>query len=283
MTEISQGRIVQNSVLVSFDAGASNAEFDGPLRVINQARSLTIDSGIGAGTYLPFPELEVKLPDRSGGFEERELTIEIAIEDVPMLERIVDGYPFAPVTVNVYEFLFNDITGDPSTVRHLYKGRLSTATNNVNKMRNVARLTVNNDKGRLNFPLGITANVQCSLVFADTTCKATKIQLVSTVDFVYGTVIALTSAPDPITYPSGLFNKGYVERNGVRILIKDWISGELVYCAKQVPPEWAGQDIVLNSGCDRSLETCVGIYDNQNNFDGLGYLMSAHNPLYEEP
>jgi len=280
---VAEGRIVQNAVLLSFDAGDSNAEFDGPLLVTNQAHSIVIDSGVGAGTYLPFPELEVKLPDRSGGFEEKELLINIALEGVPLLARIVDGYPFAPVTVNVYEYLFNDITGEVPEIRHLYKGRLSTATNNFNKMKNVIRVSVNNDKGKLNFPLGVTANVQCSWVFADTTCKATKIQLVSTVDFISGTVISLTEAPNPITYPSGLFNKGYVERNGVRILIKDWISGELVYCAKPVPPEWAGEDITLNSGCDRSLETCIGIYDNQNNFGGLGYLMSAHNPLYEEP
>jgi len=280
---VSSGRFVQNAVLMTLDAGDANAEYGGPLSITNLSTSITIDAGMGAGTYTSFPEFQVKLPDRSGGFEEKELTVEISIEDSTLLARIINGYPFAPVKVDVYEYIFNDVTGAEPEIKHLYRGKIAAATNNVNKMRDVIRVTVTNDKSRMNFPLGMTANVQCDWTLGDNNCQATVVPYVGEVESVQSTVMVLTAAPNPGTYPSRLFNKGFVERNGIRILIKEWISGEVFYLAKPVPPEWVGEDVTVNSGCDRALQTCVGIYDNQPRFLGLGYLMSAHNPIYEEP
>jgi len=280
---VTADRYIQNAVLVTLDAGDANAEYGGPLSITNLSTTIVIPSGMGAGTYAPFPEFQAKYPDRSGGFEEKAFEMDIAIKDSVLLARMVNGYPFAPVSIDAYEYLFNDVTGAIPKVKHLYKGRISAATNNVNELRDVIRLAASNDKDNLNFPLGISANVQCSWVLGDNNCQAVVTPLVSEVASVSGTVMTLTSAPDPTVYPSGLFNKGFVERSGIRILIKEWISGEHVFLAKPVPPEWVGEDVTLNSGCDRSLNTCIGIYDNQIRFGALGFLMSAHNPIYEEP
>ena len=55
-------RFTQNAILVSLDAGDANSEYGGPLLITNLETTVIVPSGIGAGTYLPFPEFDVKLP-----------------------------------------------------------------------------------------------------------------------------------------------------------------------------------------------------------------------------
>lgn len=273
---LSDARYYQHAILISFDSGAA-----GSLKITNLATDITIASGIGAGSYVSFPEFNYRLPERSGGFEEKPLEIEIpAINDY--LDKLVTGYAFAPTTIDVYDYLFDDVNGEDPEIRHLYRGRLQTATSNYHQNHDLIKMSVMNDKGRLAMALGVSCHVQCSWVLGDDTCKATVISLGLTVATINGTVMTTTTSPDPGTYPSRLFNKGYVQKDDIRILIREWISGSLFLLAKPPPISWVGEAVTVFSGCDRSLSTCIGTYDNQLRFGGLGYRMSAHNPIYEE-
>lgn len=273
---LSEDRYYQHATLISFDSGAA-----GSLKIVNLATDLVIGPGIGEGTYTSFPTFKYRLPERSGGFEEKPLEIDIPVEN-SYLELLVDGYAFAPTTVDVYDYLFDDVNDSTPEIRHLYRGRLQDATLNYHENRDLVKLTVLNDKGRIGMPLGIGCHVQCSWVLGDTTCQATVESLALTVDAISGTVLSTTTSPDPVTYPSRLFNKGYVEKDDIRILIREWISGEVFLLARPAPKSWEGEVITVYSGCDRSIETCEGLYNNRARFGGLGYLMSAHNPIYEE-
>ncbi len=271
------GNFFQAVTLIKMDAGES-----GSFLINNNTVDITITGDMGAGTYSPLPEVKVSLPERSGGLEESDCEIDIG-DSPAFVKRLISGHVFAPVSVDIYEYFFDEVNDSASKIIHMFSGKMIRAFSNVNEVEGMVRIIANNSKNRLNVVLGVSANVQCSWSLGDKNCKATVITLDRTVASISNTVMEVSEAPDPGTYPSSLFKKGYVKRNDVRILIREWITGDTFYLARAVPPDWLGQTVTLVSGCDRSLSTCTEIYNNTLRFAGIGALMTEFNPIYEEP
>lgn len=256
--------------LIHFDAGAA-----GELKLCDLTTTLSVPQG----TFLPDPRISIIFPERSGGFEEKPLKMTIRNAH-PLIQRLTNGYPFAPVKVDIYEYFYDEVGSATDSTLHVFSGKLSKATKNADGKEDVVKMEAKSEKARLNFSLGISCNVQCSWTFGDNNCQATVTSMANTVDTIDGTIITVGTTP---VFTAGLFKKGYIERDGIRILIRDWTSGVTFQLAKFCPPDWLGQAVTLYAGCDRFIETCIGTHNNQERFGGLGLQMTAYNPTAEEP
>ena len=90
----------------------------------------------------------------------------------------------------------------------------------------------------------------------------------------------LTTTPEP--YPcevSNLFEYGYIEKDGIRILVRKTEGNEL-NLIRPIPPEWiVGTELKLVPGCNKTLCDCTYKWNNLMNFLGLGIKMPSSNPL----
>jgi outer membrane protein assembly factor BamB len=100
-----------------------------------------------------------------------------------------------------------------------------------------------------------------------------------------------TTTPEPSSttteepYPcevSNLFEYGYVEKDGVRILIRETVGNE-IRLIRPIPPEWTvGSELKLVPGCNKTLCDCFYKWNNLTNFHGLGIKMPSSNPLVDD-
>ena len=85
-------------------------------------------------------------------------------------------------------------------------------------------------------------------------------------------------------HSDGWWNRGFVERDGLQILIREWVSGTTFTLAKIPPADWDGEDLVVTPGCDKTATDCGSAkWKNQNRFGGIGYALPTYNPTFESP
>jgi len=78
---------------------------------------------------------------------------------------------------------------------------------------------------------------------------------------------------------SNLFEYGYIEKDGIRILIRK-TSGNELKLIRPIPPEWiVGTELKLVPGCNKTPCDCLYKWNNINNFLGLGIKMPNADPL----
>jgi hypothetical protein len=227
----------------------------------------------GGHTYVSVPSIEVSDINNTGDLSDNEIKIE-GVPILPGFLSLIAGHmPYSRVEVTVMEVL------DDSVI-HLYKGLLYQAEPEY--MTGYIRLVCKDLKYYTDITAGIPCTEQCAvLYFGDKLCGKAVYTESHTVESVDG--VDLTIADDLNNTTSLLFNKGYIEKGAVRIKIKYHESGRVFQMDKYAPSSWVGAQVAIYAGCDRRIQTCRTIHDNESRFMGLGYSMVSYNPLYEGP
>ncbi len=254
-------------VLLTIDTGG-----DTPLYVTTHYTDYVYDEN----TYTHMPSISVPALKDTGDLSTEDVKIEGIPIESGILGYISNHLPYSRVRVSIQELLV--YTDDSIDVIYHFEGLLYQAIpyHGQGYMTFVCR--------DLRYYTDMTAGIPCTeqcaaLYFGDKVCAKevlTESHVVDSIDGLNLTVVGALVNTTPL-----LYNKGYVEKDGVRIKIKYHESGLTFQLAKNPPSFWIGEYVKLYAGCDRRLATCRSIHDNESRFQGLGYGMVDYNALSE--
>jgi hypothetical protein len=243
-------------------------------------------------TYAALPKLAVvELPANTGVLEEGTLKLEVPVDAHALFAALVSGEKHSPVYATlrqVNEPLQDDGGADEVLVLCLM-WRVGKATKNPTKKRGVVRLEATGPKAHLADALGMPALYQCAWQLFDQGCGLeTLSDNTGTLTAIDGTdnkkvTITGVSVTVPGATPGKTFHRGYVERDGMRLEIRDWSSGASTtfHLERKPPAAWVGQTVTVVAGCDKAIETCRGRFANEERFQGCGYAMPDRQPNFE--
>lgn len=247
------------------------------------------DLTIGGDSYTSEKRLEVQLGADRGDFNVPQATVVLPVEDA-FTTQLAKGEPHSPVFVTILERGVT-VGGGSTIVTTLFTGRLAETIRNYQNRSDLIALRCRDYRALLNKPLGLQCNAQCAWVFTGTGCELSAVGLSQT-----GTMTSisrLTATITGLTQPAffvggtteGYWHRGYVERDGLRIGIRDWRSGNptTFHLVKPAPSSWSGQSVTAFPGCDKTIKTCRERWDNEEHFGGFGIEMPAYKPLFENP
>ena len=254
------------------------------VRLTNWASNVTV----GGNTYNTNMALAVDLPTDKGVMFEGSATVSVQINAAALFGNLVSGEPHSPVFVTIYEVrkTLDDVSEQVFT---LYKGKVSHAIKNFRGRRNLVGLRVVSQRVRLDVPLGLPCNVQCTWTFTGPGCEISSVGLAQT-----GTMDAIdrfTAVIRGLTQPAFFvgadntryWRRGYVEKDGLRILITDWSSDipTSFELSRRPPASWENQSVSVFPGCDKTIAVCRAQWDNEEHFGGFGIEMPAYKPTFE--
>ncbi len=238
---------------------------------------------VDLGTFSPLPDMEIRVPTNTGEINEQPLEIRVIRDGDALFQDLTTGEPHAPVTVEVYEEMWDDTTANtPITMKH-FSGRIVRAYRNFQGRSQLVKLEAVSIKSRLDVPMGLPCNPQCVWALFDNNCQVPSI-------FYLGTLAAVgsgnTATVTGLAAQTGrYFERGYLERNGLRIGIREWqdTAATTFYLRQRVPADWVGQTVNVFPGCDKTIETCRSRWSNEQRFGGFGYAIPDYQPNYEAP
>jgi hypothetical protein len=235
--------------------------------------SVTVDSLL----YTAAPRIEVDFKAFDGSIKDAPIDITMWKGYAPA-NTMLTGDPHAPVSVVVGECDPADIAG---TWRQVFRGFLMKSVSRSQGRSDLVRMTFASHKAKANIPLGIIATGSCAWTFGDANCQVDTDALkeTGTVTSISGSTIIVSG----ITTSSAYWHRGWIERDGVRLLIRTHASGTTLDLIKAPPASWLNEEAELTPGCDKALETCREQWDNEERFAGIGLKMPSYNPLYESP
>lgn len=271
--------------LVQFAYGTGAATF---ARFTNK----TADVSYLSNTYTSVPKLALELPANTGAVEERALVVELPVSAHALFASLVSGEPFSPVYVtalHVNEPLADD-GGSNETMTVCAAWRLAKATKNPSKKRGIVRLEAVGPKNELRVPLGIPANYHCVWTLFGNGCDLAPVSDTGTLTAIDATdpkkvTITGISVSVPGPTPGKTFHRGYVEKDGIRVDIRDWSSSasSTFFLVRRPPAAWVGATVTVFAGCDKTIETCRNRWANEARFGGFGYAMPNYHPVFEVP
>lgn len=228
--------------------------------------------------YVPSDGISFELPAITADLD----TKECLIKNIPLYTSFVlalaENTPFSRVEVSVIEVVLDDDL-NISDPRYLFSGLLYQCS--PKPTIGVVDLTCRDYKYYTDITAGMACTEQCGwAVFGGLGCGASVPSESHVVTGITGNVVTLQGPLENTT--TTLYNKGYMEYKGSHISIKYHSTGLSFEMSKFPPPSWLGKIVTIYAGCDRSLDTCKTIHNNEANFLGLGYCMVDYNPLYEE-
>ena len=234
------------------------------------------------------PRMSLSIPENTGTFDKRELRIVLPIDI--FTNRVSSGVPFSPMYVQVEELTQGLFTGDQSSQKILYSGRVIRTTRNYQGMNNKVGFFCLPIKSRIDISMGLPCNHHCAWTLFKGGCGVTPVSVAGEIDSQDGTEITVTTAG--VTTPGGTdaryWKRGYCEKDGLRISIRDYDGATdttKLYMARPVPSDWIGGsgDITFVPGCDKTVETCRARWSGEEFFMGLGYAIPAYSPNFETP
>jgi len=227
------------------------------------------------GSFVSTPEVGVKFPAINGSLKEN--PVQIALPSDTFSLAIASTIAFPPLFVTIYEKIDEDV----STI---YLGRCTRAIRNYQGRRGRVMVEAISVKSRLEVALGIMVNHTCPYIFLGRGCNQAPfvppVPETGTVTVIAGTTVTITGLS---TTPPRLWHRGYIERNDLRIGIREWISGTSFLLTRKPPDAWLNQTVTAVQGCDKTIETCRTIWNNESNFGGAGYAMASRDPRFEKP
>lgn len=271
-------------VALAYGADAATVE-----RYTDWSRDVTYDSE----TWASVPSLALTLPPNTGGLEEQALVVEFPDGLASaLLQALAAGEPTSPVYVTVIHasLPLAGESGDPDYLVTCDRFEVAKAS----RRRGLVRLEAVSVKADLRVQLGLAATVECQWTLFGRGCGLDRAAHAETVtlagiDSDDGKQVTLTGHSHPATAPGGTPGKfwdgGYLEREGLKIAIREWsASNPSVFQLRRRPPaSWEGEEALLVPGCDKSIETCRARWDNEEHFAGSGFAVPDHHTVYEEP
>lgn len=249
-----------------------------------------IYTALSSDPFLADAALEIDLSPRSGGVGEQPCKIRISRKLAIFADAISSGRAFAPVSVKVYE-LVNSFEQEKFEQKLLYvfSGKVVLARRNPEGLRGLVELEAQSRKNLLDFPAGMQANAECGNTFGRGGCSIDLSALADagTITAINRNIVTITGVETEVDIR--YWRRGFVERDGLRIQIKDWDRGTSFSLAKIPPVEWedavagGGAAVTLYPGCDLLYKTCRDVWNNTKDFNGAGYATPPYNPVFENP
>lgn len=241
--------------------------------------------------YSSIPEMQVTLPDNNGLLNEAECEIALPIL-AGFATNISSGLPHPETRVEVVEFIRGDGGATPSTVLRTFKGIITNAKRNARGLPGVVAIYAQPVKSRIQtITLGLPCMHHCINRLGDAACKVDMTgsprKVNATVNTIDGRKVTIVAGPVPDGLGDRFYERGYLEFEGLQIMVRTWrdeVNGNKneFFLARRPPLSWAGAQLVIFAGCDKTIETCRARYNNEENFNGAGFAMPAYHPNYED-
>lgn len=245
-------------------------------------------------TYTSEPSMEVKLAENDGMLSSDTPT-KITLPNTPIaadataqtfLDRISSGQPYQTVEVNVAEITVGD--GGTKSVLKTFRGEAVFLDVNSKEDKDILVFEVLTDKQKLQpIKLGLPVEVQCINALGDARCKVnlSPFSWNLTITDIDSKVVTATGMPDGQV--DRLMMAGFFEFETLRIRIHNWrneVEGDktIFYLQERPPSHWLNEVVAATAGCDKSVETCRAVYNQEAEFNGWGYAMPEYHPVYED-
>lgn len=240
------------------------------------------------GPFLSCPSLSVKLAPYSGVFDQRTTEISFEFANVAPLFAlgITNGRAFAPTRVAVWQW---SRSPGSDRMRKMFVGRVYSATRNPGGRQGIVSLTCVTPKAEAQRACGIVSDNQCEWTFGDPkTCTVDLAPLVEAGDItvVDRNVVTITGLS---AHVDRYWHKGYIEADGIKINIREWVSGTSFILASLIPKEWedtvtgfGSKAVSVTPGCDLRPNTCKGVWNNLSNIMCVGIAVPTYNPFFED-
>lgn len=250
----------------------------------------TSDVEVGGNVYLSTPDMEVKLPINNGLFDEQDCRVALPLATDPndFTQRTSSGLKFPATTMTVSEVV-KSIEGGPQTnVNEVFIGRVMVVRRNYRQNRQKVLFQALPIKSRMQtISLGLQCNHTCAHALGDTGCKVNMVlnRFTVTVSAIDGKEVTLTGVPTG--KEDRYFHRGYLQFEGLDILIQEWRNAangdeSKFFMVRQPPNHWLGKAILAVAGCDKSVDTCRSRFNNEANFLGLGFAIPEYHPNFED-
>jgi hypothetical protein len=242
------------------------------------------------------PLMEVDLPPAGGEFGERETRIVLPLD--AFTDRLSDGLPHSPTFVKIEERTHGLIAGDEASVLVLFRGQIERAVRNYQGRTNMVAVKALPLKSRLDVRVGLQCNHYDEVrIFGPmsglTQSAHDQTGQIASLD---GKEVTITTPNPAITAPTApggnndrFWERGYLEKDGLRIAIHIWnrLDDPTVFVLRQrPPPDWVlagAASILFIPGTHCTLEDSRDVWDDEEHFLGLGYAMLNYNPIFENP
>lgn len=271
------------------------------------------DVFVNGQKYTSLVTMGIELPNNTGVFKEKDAGIELPFTANGFTDKSSNGEPFAPMFLTIYEFARPvDGSNQSSDLLTLFAGRVIRTLRNYQGRNGVVRYEAQSAKSRLNVPLGLVANHHCVWTLGGRGCAGLGFtaggspivgasvfysqQRIGTVTTITGKRVTLADIFDDgsgdlnmfpwSTLTAGFWSRGFLERKGVRLLIRQWLkpgATNTFDLVREPPAEWINQRVRLYPGCDKTVQTCRSRWNNEAQFGGMGYAVPAYNPILESP
>lgn len=239
------------------------------------------DLTYGGNTYSSAPEIDFSgVADLSIGMDSDECEVKNIPIDQTLTANIFNKYRYNEVGVKIFSWELDDTGAITGTTWTLWKGKLYSVKSLIT--REVIHIKSRNDKYYCDVPGGLLCIERCVVAyFGDSLCGVTVTNTNVTINSITGTLVTLDSA---VSGTDKLYRSGSLSYQGLEIKVADWRSsqGDLLYMETSPPSDWEGETVVLSSGCDRTLDMCRNVHNNEANMLPLGYAMVDYNTYYEE-
>jgi hypothetical protein len=237
--------------------------------------------------------LEIELAENVGTFDDRETRI-VMPEDA-FSGNAANGLPHSPIFVRVIEVTTGFGVDAPRDLEQ-FKGRVTRTVANFQGDNGMVAFFAKMVKSRIDVPMGLQCNGTCNWALFRTACALKRAEAshrafgqIASMDGQEITVsanVALTAPSSPGGNVDRHWEKGFLEKDGLKIGIRIWqLSDPSVFVLRRRPPtDWllaGATSIKFVPGCPKTIEGCREQWDNEENFMGLGYGMLDYNPMYE--
>jgi hypothetical protein len=227
-------------------------------------------------TYHSLTKMEVK-PVVSGGTigdSPNETPYRLTMAKVPPLDLLV-AEPHAPVgcTIELMDPL------DPPTRRVEYTGFVELPAEDPDGRPGLVQFSGLGWRSRFTMSLGILVAETCQNIFGNeggSPCKY-NLALIRQTGTVTGitrnevTIAGVTAPPPQGMWP---FGELYYDGLGMEIRNAVAVTGGTKFSLERQPPiGWVGKTIRCTPGCDRRLNTCRTVYNNEGRFNGTAVVM----------
>lgn len=241
------------------------------------------------------PTMEVDLPPNTGTFQEKEARVVLPLD--AFTDRISDGLPHSPIFVRIEEYTLGLASGDEGSLLTHFRGRVERTIRNYQGRSNMVGVLALPAKSRLDVPLGFQCNHHDEArIFGPmsglTQAAHEKNGQIAAID---GKEVTISTPASLITNPTApggnntrFWERGWLEKDGLRIGIHIWtIADPTVFVLRKRPPsDWllaGANSILFVPGSHGTIEDARDVWDDEENFLGLGYAMQSYNPIIENP
>lgn len=230
--------------------------------------------------------LELSIPPNTLGFDVDPAVIYLPLEVEPAV-ALTSGEPHAPVFVQIEQ-----VAKAPGVAaidrRTLFFGWVAKSSKSPAGKVGMAKLECVDLKARVAVPMGIPATNQCAFTFGGRGCdidldtkREKTVPIVATVEVTAIDGKKVTISDLQHTGELRYYHRGYVEVDGLRLGIREYVTGSTMELVAAPPAAWLDQPCIVTPGCSKLLTVCRDRWQNESRFLGLGIEMAPVHPLVE--